>query len=311
VFNNGQLFDTVALNGRLTEVIGSNRFYVGDAILLTTEQTTMVTDIIIDDSYFNTSPGSAEANLSSEWKFHQCNDPDNLKGFCSCDLTEKAWTQNCRPWRNLLDFAWNTSYSGEAVFTPTISVPGDYTIYEWHGNLVNQTMGTNVKYTINYSGQNQEVTVNQQQDQGQWNYLGIYNLSTGTNNNVTISAQGSDGFVIADAIRFVYQGNHGSIKGPPGSYTPKILIADFNCDNQINIIDFGILLSHWRKSSDNPQVRNTKRGQCTEAKNLDITQDAQQGVDEKDLAKLLSCWGSPSQEQENCWAEAGNPDNNG
>ncbi|MBU4482037.1 hypothetical protein KKC16_01130, partial [Patescibacteria group bacterium] len=164
---------------------------------------------------------------------------------------------------------------------------------------------TNVRHIITYSGNSESVLVDQSQNQGKWNKLGIYNLSIGTNNNVTISAQGSNGTVIADAIRFVYQGNKGSIKGPPGDYVPvppKVLSPDFNCDNKVDIQDFGILLSNWHKSHD--VTANYKHNNCTNIKSIDLVIDKNNRVDSLDLSRLLSCWGTPSQtESPGCWVE--------
>jgi len=298
--NNGQLFTDVTLKGVLDKVNGANRFYVGDAVVLTKNPTTMVTDIFIDDSDFNTSPGSDPAQLSAEWKFDVCGGDLNMP--CSCDLTEKYWSQNCRSWQNLFGLSWNTSHTGTAVFTPAINVPGDYAIYEWHGKVKNQIMATNVSYTVNYAGgQNQTFTVNQEDNTGQWNKLGIFNLASGTGNNVTISASGANETVVADAIRFVYQGNHGNIKGPPGDYTPAYLSADFNCDNKIDIQDFGILLSHWHKL--NNQVINYKHSNCQSARSIDLVIDKNNKVNIFDLSRLLSCWGMPDATKTTCWQE--------
>ncbi|PIU10732.1 hypothetical protein COT27_01575, partial [Candidatus Kuenenbacteria bacterium CG08_land_8_20_14_0_20_37_23] len=210
-FNNGQPFTSVTLKGRAL----SGNQYVGDSIILVKQPTTMVTDIIIDDSEFNTSPGSEPAQLSAEWKFHVCSGGGDAAMQCSCDLTEDYWSQNCRSWQNLFGLSWNTAHGGMVVFTPTINVPGNYAVYEWHGKIKNQTMASNVSYAVNYAaGGSQTFTINQEENIGQWNKLGVFNLASGTGNKVILSASGADGTVVADAIRFVYQGNHGNIKGP-------------------------------------------------------------------------------------------------
>ncbi|MFH1456639.1 MAG: putative glycoside hydrolase, partial [Patescibacteria group bacterium] len=286
--NNGEQFSSITLNGSLASTSGSNRLYVGDSVLLVKNPTTMVTDIIIDDSEFNTSPGSEPAQLSAQWKFHIC-PAGGLNMPCSCDLTEKYWSQNCRSWQNLFGLSWNTSRAGTAVFTPTINVPGDYAVYEWHGKVKNQIMASNVSYIVNYAGGgSQTFTINQENNAGQWNKLGVFNLAVGTGNNVTVNASGADETVVADAIRFVYQGNTGDIKGPPGNYISTYLKADFNCDNKVNLTDFGILLSNWGTPA---KMNNYKNASCSQEMSLDLRVDSR--INNLDLAILLSCWGMP------------------
>ncbi|MBU4360743.1 hypothetical protein KKA66_02745, partial [Patescibacteria group bacterium] len=265
-FNNGQQFDQVSLDGRTT----SGDWFVGDAVILTKEPTVMVTDIFVDDDNESTSPGSQSAALTNNWNQ-------------TCDDINNQWSQGCRTHSDEWGLAYSTTNQGTAIFTPTINVPGNYAVYEWHGNITDKQEASNVPYIINHSNGQAQGTIDQTRNQGQWNKLGIYNLSIGTNNNVTISAQGSNGTVIADAIRFVYQGNKGNIKGPPGDYIPappKVLSPDFNCDNKVDIQDFGILLSNWHKSHD--VTANYKHNNCTNIKSIDLVIDKNNRVDSLD-----------------------------
>ena len=61
------------------------------------------------------------------------------------------------------------------------------------------------------------MVVNQKRNQGQWNELGTFFFNAGTSGNVTISAEGSEGVVIADAIRFEYMGSTSLDDIPPNS----------------------------------------------------------------------------------------------
>ncbi|MBU4481943.1 hypothetical protein KKC16_00625, partial [Patescibacteria group bacterium] len=80
------------------------------------------------------------------------------------------------------------------------------------------------------------------------------------------------------------------------------ITADFNCDNKIDIQDFGILLSHWHKLHD--VTANYKHNNCTNIKSIDLVIDKNNRVDSLDLSRLLSCWGIPSQtESPGCWEE--------
>ncbi len=66
---------------------------------------------------------------------------------------------------------------------------------------------------------------------------------------------------------------------------------DLNCDRVVDVRDFGILLSHWRKTTGITKYKNT---QCGQEKNLDFVTNGT--VDQQDLAALLSCWGASTKE---------------
>jgi len=94
-------------------------------------------------------------------------------------------------------------------YTPTISTPGNYRIYEWHpqGNQ----RATDSPHVVQHQGGTQIVPVNQTVNGGQWNLLGTYALTAGTNSNVKITDAYASGLagnpstnVMADAIKFVY-----------------------------------------------------------------------------------------------------------
>jgi hypothetical protein len=88
-----------------------------------------------------------------------------------------------------------------ATFVTTIPSDGNYNVYAWWTAYSNRA--TNAPYTIYYNGggQSETVRVNQQANGGQWNLLGTYYLTTGTDNYVLISDD-ADGVVVADAVRF-------------------------------------------------------------------------------------------------------------
>jgi hypothetical protein len=230
-FNNGQLFSQVTLSGR--DVGGC---YVGDAILLTKDPTTMVTEIYVDDAVANTSPSSQPAIFSGNWTLDHCDDID------------LAWSQSCRPWKEQWKLGYASPGNQQATYTPAIGVPGQYEIFEWHGDKTDAAEATNVQYTIRYANGTEVKTINQQQNQGHWNSLGIYTLNAGTQGNVTISAQGANGIVIADAIMFVYQGNQGNIKGKS-----SFLSEDINLDGSVNSIDLQICINVSLGMEHNPE----------------------------------------------------------
>jgi hypothetical protein len=232
-FNNGQLFDSVTLFG---DQGYTDKLVVGDAILLTKAQTTMVTEIIIDSDNEPTSPGSQKAQYGGTWEEN-------------CNNIADAWSQGCRSYREQWAFAYANPGNNQAVFTPTINIAGQYEVFEWHGDKTDADEGTNVQYTINHANGSEDVTVSQRQNQGQWNSLGVYNFTEGSSGNVTISARNANGVVIADAIKFVYQGNHGNIKGLPG-----FLTGDLNQDSSIDALDVQLCINVILHMEDDPAV---------------------------------------------------------
>ncbi|MCH7730622.1 hypothetical protein IID21_03805 [Patescibacteria group bacterium] len=188
--NNGEQFSSVSLAGHSFNSNGLHAI-VGDAVLLVTEPMTVISDIVIDESNSGTNPGSNKAVLSGNWEF-------------TCDGRD-YYTLRCAPW---VDEAWsvalNSSGSGTADFVPTITQPGRYEVYEWHGVPL-QTAANNVSYTIRHAGGTTKKTVDQSKSYGKWNSLGTYRFEKGTAGKVTLSAQGANGLVMADAVKFVYK----------------------------------------------------------------------------------------------------------
>jgi len=97
----------------------------------------------------------------------------------------------------------NTGKGTKSVrFTPTIPVTGDYQVYTWW--VSSPTRATNTPIDINHVDGTSTVTVNQRLAGGKWNYLGTYRFTAGTANNILVRNDGTDGYVIADAFRFIY-----------------------------------------------------------------------------------------------------------
>ncbi|KAA3662611.1 MAG: hypothetical protein DWQ10_02030, partial [Calditrichaeota bacterium] len=181
--NNGQMFDSIELHG--TKIDGR---YFGDGIILLKQPHIVLSDIVIDNSASGTSPASVQAELSSS--FEQSSD-------CYVD----GYVLSCKSWLDSYETA--VSYgSGTAVFRPTINITGFYRVYEWHPNISGTS--SNVQYKVQSADGVQTFTVNQQQNSGQWNELGRFKFSNGTNGYVEIIADGASGAVAADAIKFVF-----------------------------------------------------------------------------------------------------------
>jgi hypothetical protein len=220
-FNNGEIFENVILSGS-----SDGSCYVGDAILLTKDPSTMVTNLYVDDSHQNTSPNSSPAQLIGDWVQD------------GCENTDLAWTQGCRTWREQWPLAYALPGNNQAIYTPTINVSGPYEVFEWHGDVTDSNEATNVPVTIQHAQGSDIRGVNQQQNQGQWNSLGIFSFEKGISGSVTISAENTDGIVIADAFMFVFQGNHGNIKGQP-----SIISKDVNLDGKIDVADIQLCVN--------------------------------------------------------------------
>jgi len=107
--------------------------------------------------------------------------------------------------RYAADCRWRSQGAGAShgTFRPTISVAGNYQVYEWHPQGSNRAIDS--KHTIAYNGGSALVNVNQQINGGKWNLMGTYNFAVGTAGYVRIADNHIDTtkVVMADAIKFV------------------------------------------------------------------------------------------------------------
>ena len=137
---------------------------------------------------------------------------DNVAGAYGCCFSTAggAWTSSTSS-----PGYFNTNYvhggSGDATktarFTPTITSAGAYEVSMWWSAASNRPTAAPV--TVAFSGCSASRTVNQQQNGGRWNVLGIYDLEVGNGGYVQIKGAGS-GYTIADAVRFRRLGPIGS-----------------------------------------------------------------------------------------------------
>ncbi len=185
-YNNGAQFTSVELQGMKLD----NRYF-GDGIILLNQPRTVIADIIIDNSDSGTSPGSDPAELRNGFQQSQ-------------DCGNDGYTVRCSGWLNTYRTAEANPGSARAIFRPTIGVAGLYDVYEWHPALSGGATKV-IHYVVSKDGQKSFV-VNQQQNSGRWNKLGTFYFERGSNGRVEISANGADGVVAADAIKFVYVG---------------------------------------------------------------------------------------------------------
>ena len=205
-FNTGEPFGSVELWG----VIYNDTDWRGDGILLFRQPTTVISDIIVDSFDLNdTSPASNPVELSGNWS------KKLTKGSTDLSLINPYYVQDTSK-QNEDSYGYYavSPGTGEATATwrPTIGVAGWYEISEWHGwhgdTPSSASEGTNVPFEIVINGMSKlKGTINQQQNYGTWNRLAFMQLPAGTSSIVTISNK-SNGFVIADAMRFHYLGDN-------------------------------------------------------------------------------------------------------
>ena len=93
-----------------------------------------------------------------------------------------------------------SAFNDKAVWDPQLTGPTRrYDVYaKWttHANRA-----TNAPYTVVHAGGQATVVANQQQNGNQWNLLGNFVLNSGS--EIRLSVGGTNGYVIADAIRLV------------------------------------------------------------------------------------------------------------
>jgi hypothetical protein len=137
-------------------------------------------------------------------------DPKKLPGIVVDDADAKQrgeWRPSTAAGKQILGWSYrhdNDSQKGECTmtFTPRIKKAGEYEILLWCQPNANRA--TNVPVTISINGkQIQTVRVNQRKAASETVSLGAFKLPQGTGTSVTISNEGTDGFVVADGVQFV------------------------------------------------------------------------------------------------------------
>lgn len=101
---------------------------------------------------------------------------------------------------------WHDGNTGQgtksATFTPDLDTTGTYDVYMWWPADTNRA--SNVPVDIAHAGGTATVTVNQQINGQQWNLIGSgYSMNAGTGHSVTVRTDSANGYVMADAVKFV------------------------------------------------------------------------------------------------------------
>lgn len=90
-------------------------------------------------------------------------------------------------------------------YTPMITLGGYYEIFIRYTS--DQGRATNVPVNIVHSGGSKDTVLNQGIRGSQWLSLGMYYLEPGSTSSVTVNTGGTNGFVIADAVKFSPRNN--------------------------------------------------------------------------------------------------------
>jgi hypothetical protein len=220
-FNNGEQFTEVELYGHDY----GDKNLRGDGILLFNEPTTHVSDLIVDNFFYNaSSPGCDAVELEGHWIKH------SAAGFNDFTQNNPFWAQSGSKWKTYIDnydidgangvfdenYGYHASHPGNgentATYIPTIGVPGWYEVSEWHGwhgdTQATAAEATNVPFEITVSGEVKiRGVINQQLNAGQWNRLGYVNMPRGKEGFVRLTNK-ANGVVIADAVKFHYMGEN-------------------------------------------------------------------------------------------------------
>jgi len=93
--------------------------------------------------------------------------------------------------------------SKSVTYTPDILYVGDYDVYvRWTSG---SNRATNVPLEITHDGgQTHTTTLDQTSGGGQWNHIGTFAFASGTGDHIVLSTTGTNGYVIADAVKLVW-----------------------------------------------------------------------------------------------------------
>ena len=90
--------------------------------------------------------------------------------------------------------------SKSVVYTPDLPTDGPYNVFLYWNSSSNRA--TSIPVDIDYDGGSTTVTVDQTSNGGQWNHIGTHQFTSGTGESVTVRNDGTNEFVIADAVNF-------------------------------------------------------------------------------------------------------------
>jgi hypothetical protein len=114
-----------------------------------------------------------------------------------------SWTLSENPdvVRHAITYYINSDKEWASItYQPHLPKAGNYKVYGWWAK--DSKAATNVPLTIDFSGGTKIISANQKQTGDGWVLLGTYPFEAGKKGKVTITNQGVDGVVEADAFKF-------------------------------------------------------------------------------------------------------------
>lgn len=97
-----------------------------------------------------------------------------------------------------------TGNGATATWTPYLPKAGKYSVYYWLPDGMSNR-AQSAPFTIHYNGGSQTYYVDQQAAGGSWICLGTHEFAAGTSGYVRLTSAADNNYVIADAIKFVYE----------------------------------------------------------------------------------------------------------
>lgn len=200
--NNGSPFNSI-------ELFGEEK--LGDAIILTRQPQTIVSDIFIENIEIGTSPGSHPAELIGEWIQLSSKESASVD---ACHGDYDSWQIDFAPWKGIYPYAYSDDPEARAIFLPQIGVAGNYEVYIWNGRMGacsnevwtdahNETTAAEV--VIQTATTTRSITIDQHNSSGRWINLGNYHFEADDSAFIELHQLMNDGYLIADAVKLVYQ----------------------------------------------------------------------------------------------------------
>jgi len=122
------------------------------------------------------------------------------------------------------------------LFTPPSA--GYYDVSMWWTTA--STRSSSIPVSIGYAGGTKAVTINQLQDAGQWNSLGVYEFAAGVTYSITMTAEASPTSTCADAVSFLKTGP----TVPAGSFSANVVEGNAGMTVQFTDKSLG-MVSSW------------------------------------------------------------------
>jgi hypothetical protein len=143
------------------------------SLTVLTDNYTLGTDVIVDNPVA-THAGTWALNQTSTGGYYGSNyDHDNNTNKGSCTVT----------------------------YTPTLTGTGMRDVFVRYTGGSNRA--SNARYTVNYAGGSHTVIQDQRTLGGSWVKIGTFPFNNGTGGSVVLSNASTDGYVIADSVRFI------------------------------------------------------------------------------------------------------------